>query len=194
MPFINEAVYALAERRGRRRGDRHGREARLRAPDRPAGARRPDRPRHAASRSWRCSSAASATRSTRRARCCASTSRPGGSAASRAAASIDYELTPAESRRPDHAARALGSAWRKCLQSTISGAARAPAARDRAVGAGVRDGADPEELHRFRVATRRQPRADPRLAPARPRPARTARPRAALARRRDGPGRATSTS
>ena len=58
-------------------GDRHGREARLRAPDRPARARRPDRPRHAASRSWRCCTRGSATRSTRRARCCASTSQAG---------------------------------------------------------------------------------------------------------------------
>ena len=46
MPFINEAAYALMEGRRRGGGDRHDREARLRAPARAARARRPDRARH----------------------------------------------------------------------------------------------------------------------------------------------------
>ncbi len=75
-----------ARRRRRvRRGDRHGRDVRVRPSAGTARARGPDRARHRSSRSWRCSSAASATRSTRRIRFCGSTSRPAGSAGSRAA-------------------------------------------------------------------------------------------------------------
>ena len=46
MPFINEAVWALHDGVAEAGGDRHDREARLRAPDGAARARRPDRPRH----------------------------------------------------------------------------------------------------------------------------------------------------
>ena len=87
MPFINEAAYALMEGVAEAGGDRHDREARVRAPDGAARARRPDRPRHVRRDHGRAARAASATRSTRRARCCASTCRRAGSAGSQAAGS-----------------------------------------------------------------------------------------------------------
>ena len=87
MPFINEAAYALHGGRRRAGGDRHDREARLQPPDGAARARRPDRPRHLRRDHGGAPRRASATRSTRPARCCASTSRRAGSAARAAAAS-----------------------------------------------------------------------------------------------------------
>ena len=82
MPFINEAAYALLEGVADRRGDRHDREARVRAPAGAARPRRPDRPRHV--RRDHGSAAPRARRSEVRARArfCGSTSRPAASAAS----------------------------------------------------------------------------------------------------------------
>ena len=89
MPFINEAVTALAD--GVADAEAIDTVAKL-------GFGHPIGPLALAdligldtsSRSWRCSSAASATRSTRRARSCASTSPRAASAASRASGFFDY--------------------------------------------------------------------------------------------------------
>ena len=83
IPLLNEACFGALRGARHRGGHRHRRQARPQPPDGPARARRPDRPRHRASRSPRCCTASSATTSTGRARCSASTSPPAGSAEDR---------------------------------------------------------------------------------------------------------------
>ena len=118
MPFINEAAYALLEGVGRAGGDRHDREARLRASARAARARRPDRARHVRRDHGGAARAGSATRSTRRARCCASTCRRDGSAGSQAAGSTRTDGARAVSARRARRSATSSSSEYVLLKST----------------------------------------------------------------------------
>ena len=79
MPMINEAVFALMEGVGTRRGDRHGDEARDEPPDGPAHARRLHRPRRLPGDPRRAARRARRPEVPRRVRCSAGWSPPGTS-------------------------------------------------------------------------------------------------------------------
>ena len=141
MPMINEAIFALMEGVGTRRGDRHRDEARDEPPDGTADARRLHRPRRLPRHPRTCCTTASAIRSTGRVRCCAAWSRPATSAARRAGAStcIPEESPRVSLRGANHVSAAGPRRTRSRSRCPIQNATRRGCGRGTRVAAASGD-------------------------------------------------------